>query len=318
MLKRCERAARDTLKAFLGSRDTWGATARARQQSADVHARLQDVLARVRSHPTSTGEQPVFLLSAGWRSGSTLLQRMIMEHNQDVLLWGEPFAHSAIPERMLGQLRAFTPDWPLKAFFLSELTADRISDAWSANLYPDVDDLLEAHRNFFRTLYAAPATRVGHKSWGFKAVRSGIEHAAYFRVLFPECKIIFLYRNPYDAYLSYRSWDSGWFMSWPDHLVSTPHDFGRCWAALTRGYLEGCETVDGVLIRYEDLDKPEDVARLQAYLGWPVPRQSEMRRISMHEGYRPPEHRVRKALPTADRLFLSLATRGVRQAAGYT
>lgn len=240
-----------------------------------------------------------------------------MEHNQDILLWGEPFANSGIPDRMLNQLRAFTPDWPPKAFFLSALSADKISDAWTANLYPDVDDLLQAHRTFFTTLYGASAARAGRRTWGVKDVRSGIEHAAYFRALFPECKIIFLYRDPYDAYLSYRNWGSGWFMTWPDRPVSTPYAFGRCWAELTRGYLEGHQKVDGLLIRYEDLDQPEDVARLQAYLGWPMPRQSAMRRIAMHESYQPPKDSIRRRLPAADRLLLSLATRGVRQAAGY-
>ena len=33
---------------------------------------------------------PVFLFSAGWRSGSTLLQRLIT-HGGEVMMWGEPF-----------------------------------------------------------------------------------------------------------------------------------------------------------------------------------------------------------------------------------
>lgn len=40
-------------------------------------------------------ENPVFILSAGWRSGSTLLHRMIMA-DEKVMIWGEPYAHSNI------------------------------------------------------------------------------------------------------------------------------------------------------------------------------------------------------------------------------
>ena len=34
-------------------------------------------------------DEPVFLFSAGWRSGSTLLQRLIMS-DASIFVWGEP------------------------------------------------------------------------------------------------------------------------------------------------------------------------------------------------------------------------------------
>ncbi len=34
-------------------------------------------------------ERPIFILSAGWRSGSTLIQRLIMSKER-ILIWGEP------------------------------------------------------------------------------------------------------------------------------------------------------------------------------------------------------------------------------------
>ena len=39
-------------------------------------------------------EEPIFLLSAGWRSGSTLLQRLIMS-DSNVLIWGNPTMNAA-------------------------------------------------------------------------------------------------------------------------------------------------------------------------------------------------------------------------------
>src|SRR5262245_32576620 len=36
------------------------------------------------------GAAPIFLLSSGWRSGSTLVQRLI-NSDSSVLMWGEPF-----------------------------------------------------------------------------------------------------------------------------------------------------------------------------------------------------------------------------------
>jgi hypothetical protein len=242
---------------------------------------------------------------------------MIMKNNADLLLWGEPFSHCNILRGLADQFRAFTPQWPPKPFFLSAVKLRDPSDTWVANLYPEVDDLLKAHRSFHHALFAEPAYRAGWKNWGLKEVRLTIDDAIYLRALYPNCKIVLLYRNPYDAYLSYRSWDASFFRAWPDRLVSTPRAFGGNWAELTRGYLEGHERIDALLLKYEDLDSPDTVERLQSYLGWPVPRASEMRRIrdvdSSHEARKP----QRKPLRAMERAILTMTTRPVLRVAGY-
>lgn len=317
MLKMCDRAVRNTVRAFLGPRHTWGLSSRATLLSADLPSRLVDARDRTRPSTALADEQPVFLFSAGWRSGSTLLQRMIMEHNEDILIWGEPFAHSNIHDNLLNQFRAFTRQWPQDDFFLSKMEINKMSDTWTANLYPDVDCLFDAHRSFYHRLFHDPAVQAGCKSWGFKEVRLTIDHAAYFRALYPNCKIVLLYRNPLDAYLSYCEWGLAWARTWPS-FISTPYAFGRSWAELTRGYLEGHARVDALLIRYEDLDNPADVARLESYLGWRVPRSSAMRRISRIKGSSPTTPSLRqKTLPGIDRVLLNLATRNVLGDAGY-
>jgi len=317
MLKTCDRVLRETFRAFLGPRHTWDLASRARELSADLPSRLEDALNRIPRTTGSSAERPVFLLSTGWRSGSTLLQRMIMEHNGDILIWGEPFAHSNIHDNLLNQFRAFTREWPPDGFFLSKMQIDKISDAWTANLYPDVEQLFEAHRSFYHRLFADPAAQVGRKNWGIKEIRLTIDHAAYLRALYPKCKIVLLSRHPYDAYLSYREEGLSWAWTWP-RFVSTPYAFGRRWAELARGFLEGHKRVDGVLIRYEDLDNPAEVARLETYLGWPVPVSSKMQRIGRFKHARPATPHLRqKTLPRIDRALLHLATRESLTDAGY-
>jgi hypothetical protein len=266
-------------------------------------------------------EQPVFLLSAGWRSGSTLLQRMIMEHNQDILLWGEPFGHANIHDNLANHFRSFTADWPPDSFFFSKHRTNDISDTWTANLYPDVERLFEAHRRFYRCLFAEPAAQAGRRNWGFKEVALTIDHAAYLRALYPKCKIVLLYRHPHDAYTSYRDVGLTWSLIWP-RFVTTPYAFGRHWANMTRGFLEGHERVGAALIRYEDLDDLTAVKRLETYLGWPIPRSSEMRRIrTSGQAFsigQPTGRAPRETLPAAERLLLNLATRKVLANAGYS
>jgi Sulfotransferase family len=306
------------VRATVGPRYTWRLASQNRRQAADLTARLQDALRWTSEEARSDEEQPVFVLSAGWRSGSTLLQRMIMDSNPDLLLWGEPFPHCNIHDGLVNQFRAFTSHWPPRPYFLSGMKLSDPSDTWVANLYPDVDDLLKAHRSFHRTLYAEPAHRAGWKSWGLKEVRFSIEHAAYLRALYPQCKIVLLYRNPADAYRSYSHWEATVFRTWPDRFVATPYAFGRNWAELTRGFLDGYKRVDALLIRYEDLDSPEAVEGMQRYLGWPVPRSSQMRRIREPDYSRAARKPQRNSLRATERVMLDLATRAVLREAGYS
>ena len=314
---RFTRPLRDTARALLGRPSSWGLRGRERRLQRDLPARLRDLRNRMRADGPSSEDQPVFLLSAGWRSGSTLLQRMIMENNDDILIWGEPYSRCDIVRTLDSQFRAFTDRWPSKFFLISQRNPDALADSWVANLYPDIEKLVEAHHRFFQTLFADSAAESGRRTWGFKDTRLTVDDAAYLRFLYPRSKIIFLCRNPFDAYLSYRNWDSGWFTKWPDRPISTPIAFGRLWAGITRGFLDAREDVGAMFVRYEDLDDPVVIDRLQTYLGWSVPRSSAMRRIQGSDAYSKAAVERRHQLPMADRLLLDLATRAERRDAGY-
>lgn len=285
--------------------------ARSTKEWADFPARLNDALSRIAPEAQMCNERPVFILSAGWRSGSTLLQRMIMEHNNDILIWGEPFAYSDIWRSMANHFRCFTDDWPPKDWFLSARNAATLRDVWVANLYPEVAYLLYAHRQFFDVVFGRPARENGWKVWGMKEVRVTIDDARYLRVLYPKCKLLFLYRNPHDAYLSYRKIGAPWYMRWPDRPIASAFGFGRNWAGMTSGFIRGHKEVDGLLIRYEDLDDPRELKRIENYVGWPVPRSSQMsqvgksRRIQM-------EH-----LPRVERMVLDCGVGRTFKDAGY-
>ena len=308
---------RDLFRIVVGPQISWRASAEARVVSQNFPVGLQNVVDRVPTEARIYAPNPIFVLSAGWRSGSTMLQRMIMANNPDILIWGEPFDLANIHDNMANQFRAFTRDWPPKSYFLSMTNGTGLSDTWVANLYPEMEHLLAAHRQFYDTLFAATAARVGRSRWGLKEVRLTIDHARYFRALYPKCKILLLYRNPLDAYRSYRRWRMGVFRRWPDRFVATPYTFGRNWAELTRGYLDGHRTVDAYLIRYEDLDDAAQIDRLSEYLGWAVPRSSQVRKIRDRATDQVPESPHSDRLPVADRLLIEWTTRRVRRDVGY-
>lgn len=214
-------------------------------------------------------ENPIFILASGWRSGSTLLQR-IVNSDKSIMLWGEPFPDSNLVQNMADSLRPFQAHYPPDYNFLqSENFAENdtpLSRRWTANLYPNFEVFYHAHRDFFIRLYGTPARQQQCDRWGFKEVRLTIDHALYLKWLFPKAKFLFLYRNPYNAYRSCYNWRN-LYTHWPDEEVCSPEQFGRCWVNQVTGFLNGYQNVDGYLIKYEKLcSKKEPISNISSYL----------------------------------------------------
>jgi len=228
-------------------------------------------LKRLAPHlPANDPESPIFLLSAGWRSGSTLLQRLIMSDPR-ALLWGEPFDECGVIQAMAGTVKAFRSGWPPADYYLShhrDAKPGELADDWIANLFPAAADLQRGHRAFFEATFAEPARRAGSPRWGIKEVRLTAGHAQYLAWLYPNARFLFLYRNPLDAYQSYCRYGRNWYDVWPDGPVFTPEAFGRHWRELTAGFLAAERSLDALVVRYEDLVSADEalLARIEKHL----------------------------------------------------
>ena len=223
-----------------------------------------------RAHPITDPndeEAPIFLLSAGWRSGSTLLQRLIMSDSR-VLIWGEPYDECGMIQALADSMKAFRADWPPAEYYYDGTPPADLSGNWIANLFPSLEDLRKAHRAFFDTMFSLPAKHGGATRWGIKEVRLSSEHAHYLRWLYPKAKFVFLYRNPLDAYRSYARYGRSWYDLFPNKPMFTPTAFGRHWRQLMQGYLSDAKKLDALLVRYEDLigERPP-LEEIDAYLG---------------------------------------------------
>lgn len=232
---------------------------------------IENLQARWDVSPAGSREEPIFILSAGWRSGSTMLQRLVLS-DPDVLIWGEPYAHCDLVRRLADSLCAFNENYPRDDFLIREYTTDsdsrgKLSDLWVANLYPMPTDLIEAHRRFFMTMFQEPAKQLGYSRWGFKEVRLSAAYARYLKLLFPAARFLFLCRNPYSAYRSYRTFRA-WYDKWPSPPVFTARQFGSVWRSLTESFMENYIQIGGRFIRHEDLVTGHlNVAELKQYLG---------------------------------------------------
>ena len=240
------------MSALVGPARARAAHRQALRQQPSVALGVRELQALCPADPTDDPESPIFLLSAGWRSGSTMLQRLLMS-DPGVLIWGEPYDECGLIQAMADSAKAFRPGWPPKDYFYDGTPPDQLTGEWIANLFPGLEDWRRGQRALFDTMFAQPARRAGAKRWGIKEVRLTSEHALYLRWLYPRAKFLLLIRNPLDAWRSYRSYGASWYDTFPDRPVFTPAHFGRHWQTLTAGFLRDAEALDAILVKYEDL-----------------------------------------------------------------
>ena len=121
---------------------------------------------RRRSRCGSTGEQPIFLLAAGWRSGSTLLQRLLMS-DPAVLLWGEPYDECGIVQA-LAQTVVAVQKWLAARGLLLQWAAKpkTLTGDWIANLFPSAGRAATRPSSVFRNDLRRTRRRAGASRWG--------------------------------------------------------------------------------------------------------------------------------------------------------
>ncbi|MDG3088644.1 sulfotransferase [Vibrio hannami] len=185
----------------------------------------------------------VFIFSACWRTGSTLVQRFF-NTSDDLLIWGEP--NFLLPfgnafDKSVGHFKSVA--WQQEV-----VEKQGFQKAWSPVLNPKVETLLEGYRAFFNTTYGLELTKFGKSRWGFKEVRqNAYQHASMMKQLFPDSKIIFHYRNPYDVYESLLGTDF-------HKNFQGPFQPMRFWAKNMRDFLdsEKVEKLDALVISHEE------------------------------------------------------------------
>lgn len=238
--------------AFKGPAQARAQHRQALRQEPDVMAGVAQLQKLCPADATNDPEAPIFLLSAGWRSGSTLLQRLIMSDSR-VLIWGEPYDECGLIQALAGSMKAFRPGWPPQEYFYDGTPPDQLSGEWIANLFPSLEDWRTSQRALFDAMFSDPAKRAGAARWGIKEVRLDAAHCTYLRWLYPKARFVLLYRNPLEAYRSYCRYGRSWYDTFPDRPVFTPTAFGAHWRALMEGFLRDAKALDALLIRYEDL-----------------------------------------------------------------
>ncbi len=212
--------------------------------------------AATREPQTLAEDDPVFVASIGWRSGSTLVQRAVMT-DPSILVWGEPLAHMLYLNRLIEPLLGISEDWPGQSHWLSHRPDIDLTRDWVATLAPDAGHLRAAYRAFIDTWLAIPARQRGFKRWGVKQVRWTGEDAVMLRWLYPKCHFLVVVRHPVSAYQSMRNFGFdppayNHLLKWPDDWIASLDDYARFWNIMAVSWGSVIDKLGAAWIRYED------------------------------------------------------------------
>jgi hypothetical protein len=245
----------------------WGRCKRVTLPSLEQLVECLPPLSRAADKPNDA-EAPIFLLSTGWRTGSTLLQRALVT-DPHLLLWGEPLGDMALVSRVAEMLCSTAKfAWLEKFRIRDDFPPASMATSWIATLYPPGDDFRSALRSLFDRWLAEPARQRGFARWGFKEVRLGATEASLLSWLYPQAKFLILSRHPYDCYRSLS--DSGWkhvFYRFPDIPINSAAAFARHWNRLAESWSQLPAGFPFLHIKYEDLVGGRfDFGQLQSWL----------------------------------------------------
>lgn len=258
-------------------------------------------------------ESPIFVLATGWRSGSTLLQRILVT-DPELLLWGEPLGEiTPIPEiaKMISRMSNYPELKNLCA--RDHLSSSVMVTSWIGALYPPVDDFRLGLRKLFDRWLGGPARQRGFQRWGFKEVRLGATEASLLHWLYPHAKFVILSRHPYDCYQSLS--DAGWhhvYFRRPDVRVDSAAGFARHWNRVARSWSELPAAFPAFHLKYEDLVSGRvDFRRLESWLGLRIREKEALSTVVRHTAFR-------QQLSWYERLIISRYAEPGMRALGYT
>lgn len=214
-------------------------------------------------------EAPIFLLSTGWRAGSTLLQRILVTDPR-LLLWGEPLGEMTIVSKIAEMISHSISARNLQLWKdQQDPSSPDLATSWVANLYPPGNDFRMGLRSLFDQWLRRPAHERGFARWGFKDVRLGATEAVLLHWLYPNAKFVIISRHPYDSYRSLA--DAGWgevYQRYPDMCVDSAAAFARQWNRLAVSWSQLPAGFPSVHFKYEDLIAEQiDFRELESWLG---------------------------------------------------
>jgi hypothetical protein len=191
-----------------------------------------------------------------------------MKHH---LMWGEPYGITGLFDQLISPFLHLNNQWPPPEYFRTHINSQNLDQHWIANLYPEPKHLMTASQQYLESLFKVPANNNGYTHWGLKEVRLNAEHASFLQWLYPEAHFLFLIRNPYNAYKSYRMFPKPWYLHQPDLLIDTVEKFANHWLNCSISFIQSSKSLNAKIIQYEHMIAPDfDWTDIENFLGFEV------------------------------------------------
>ncbi|MEQ6901066.1 sulfotransferase [Nocardioides sp. YIM 152588] len=201
---------------------------------------------------------PVFVISAGWRSGSTAVQRLIVSSGE-VFVWGEPFPTA----RLLPRLQRIAAEvgvvdgQPDRTIAPSQI-GPHMSTAWIATTNPAASTIMAGIKEMLETVYWTPLQETSFTSWGIKEVVTTPEQLRLLAETFPDAHFVCIVRNPISAYRSFRKFVISGVATKPGQFaklewIKGPRGYSRNWIRVARAFRTYRDDPRFHIFRHEDI-----------------------------------------------------------------
>lgn len=208
-------------------------------------------------------ERPIFVLGCGWRTGSTLLQRLLCSH-PEVHIWGE---NRGIVSDLQHALQTIAGLERVSEKHRAEFEKHG-SGGWIAMLNPPSEGFRSGLRMLLESYYRDPARELGKERWGFKEVRYDMSAVRFLRDLYPDSKFLLIVRHPADSLASARATQTMLLKKGLLAEIGGVEAFLRHWARLGSSFLESGDDPCLLTLRYEEMtSSPSDaIGRVAEFL----------------------------------------------------
>lgn len=150
---------------------------------------------------------PLFITAPTARNGVTLLQRLV-NSSRKMIVYGENLNFmSVLPKLVHSSVQVHTErtaefDVARKQFL------EKTTEGWTSNLWPEPQPfMMIAFEAFYKSAatYQQLSEKYGYQRWGIKNPLNEPQMIERMRILMPNARYVFIYRNPLDVIRSAKS-----------------------------------------------------------------------------------------------------------------
>jgi hypothetical protein len=212
--------------------------------------------------PDEPSGSPVFVLAGGARTGSTLLQRLLISTGE-IMIWGE---HGGLLLAGLQRMVSGMAKWIEREGRQHwDVFRKEGWNNWIPNVAPPLEEFVAGARAALLRSLAVPAAQLGYPRWGFKEIRYTGGAVALLKKMFPDAVIVVLVRHPEAVLRSIKT-----MAFYIRDYRGRPDVFLGRWALASSSLARCCAPGSSVqLWRYEDIvaDSEAAISSLAVHVG---------------------------------------------------